>query len=94
MSEKRPQRRTVTGVVARDPKDKTISVRTVRLVKHPRYKKYVRHATLYHAHDEQEAARAGDTVEIMECRPLSKTKSWRLTRVLRSILGAESEAAS
>lgn len=94
MSEKRPQRRTVTGVVARDPKDKTISVQTVRLVKHPRYKKYVRRSSLYYAHDEQESARVGDTVEIMECRPLSKTKSWRLTRVLNRKLGAESEGAA
>ena len=94
MSEHRPQRKTATGVVARDPKNKTIPVRTMRQVQHPRYKKYVRRATVYQVHDEQETARAGDVVEIMECRPLSKTKAWRLVRVVSRQAGAGSEADS
>ena len=94
MSEKQRRRRTTTGVVARDPKDKTIPVKTVRLVRHPRYRKYVRRATTYHVHDPKEEARAGDIVEIMQCRPLSKTKSWRLVRVLSRKAENGSEEAS
>ena len=62
--------------------NKTISVRCDRLVKHPLYGKYVRRWTVYKAHDEENQARVGDTVQIMATRPLSKTKSWRLVRVL------------
>lgn len=94
MSEKRRQRRKATGVVARDPKDKTISVRSVRLVRHAKYHKYVRRASTYQVHDPKEEARAGDIVEIMESRPLSKTKSWRLARVVRRRAEKGSEDAS
>jgi len=82
MSEKRRHRPTATGVVDRQPRNKTIVVRSVRLVEHPKYHRYVRRATLYRAHDETEQARAGDTVEIMHSRPISKTKHWRLVRVV------------
>jgi len=94
MNQKQRRRRTVTGVVARDPKDKTIPVKTVRLVRHPRYRKYVRRATTYQVHDPKEEARAGDFVEIMQCRPLSKTKSWRLVRVVSRKAEKGSEEAS
>ena len=82
MSDKRLDRPTATGVVERPPRNKTIVVRSVRLVEHQKYHRYVRRATLYRAHDETEQARLGDTVEIMHSRPISKTKHWRLVRVL------------
>jgi len=94
MSEKRRQRRTATGVVAGDPKNKTISVRSTRLVRHPTYRKYVRRRSTYVVHDEKEEARSGDVVEIMECRPLSKTKHWRLSRVISRRSGTGSEGSS
>lgn len=78
----RRNHKTVVGKVASDRMNKTISVRCDRLVKHPLYGKYVRRWTVYKAHDEENQARVGDTVQIMATRPLSKTKSWRLVRVL------------
>lgn len=94
MSEKRSQRRTATGVVERGPRHKTIVVKSTRLVEHPVYHRYVRRLTRYVVHDETEQARTGDTVEIMESRPISKTKHWRLVRVVNRKAGVESEAAS
>ena len=82
MSEERRQRSSQTGTVERDPRNKTIVVRTVKLVEHPKYHRYVRRATLYRVHDETEQAKVGDTVEIMQTRPISKTKHWRLVRVV------------
>jgi small subunit ribosomal protein S17 len=82
MSENRTQRRTATGVVSRGPKDKTVVVKSVRLVQHPKYHRYIRKATYYKVHDEKQEARPGDIVEIMESRPISKTKHWRLVRVV------------
>ena len=94
MSDQRGLRRKATGVVAKGPKDKTITVKSVRLVRHRRYKKYVRRISTFRVHDEQEQARPGDRVEIMETRPLSKTKHWRLVRVIISRPGARSEDES
>ncbi len=82
MSEDRRQRSRQTGVVDRGPRNKTIVVRSVELVEHPKYHRYVRRATLYRVHDEKEEAKVGDTVEIMQSRPISKTKHWRLVRVV------------
>ena len=81
MSEQRKARRTATGKVVRGPKGKTIVVETAELVRHPKYHRYIRRTSLYRAHDETEQAKIGDTVEIMETRPISKTKHWRLVRV-------------
>ena len=78
----RGQRRVVIGVVTSDKMNKTRRVEIPRLVKHPRYGKYIRRRTICHVHDEQNESRHGDTVEIMETRPLSKTKNWRLLRVV------------
>ena len=78
----RGHRKRVVGVVTSDRRDKTITVSVNRLVKHPRYGKYLRRSTKFAAHDEQNQAREGDQVEIMETRPLSKQKRWRLLRVL------------
>ena len=62
--------------------DKTITVVVERQLQHPLYKKYVRRSTKMHAHDEQNACKEGDTVIIEECRPISKSKSWRLVEVV------------
>jgi len=78
----RAERHVVVGVVTSDRMDKTIVVRAERVKQHPRYKRLVRVATVCRAHDENNEARAGDTVEIMSTRPLSKTKHWRLVRVV------------
>jgi small subunit ribosomal protein S17 len=78
----RGQRRTAVGVVTSDKMNKTRRVEIPRLVKHPRYGKYIRRRTVCHVHDENNESGAGDTVEIMETRPLSKTKHWRLVRVV------------
>jgi small subunit ribosomal protein S17 len=78
----RGQRRVEVGVVTSDKMQKTRRVEIPRLVKHARYGKYIRRRTICHVHDEQNESRAGDTVEIMETRPLSKTKTWRLVRIV------------
>lgn len=75
-------RRVAIGVVTSDKMNKTRRVEIARLVKHPRYGKYIRRRTICHVHDEQNQSRTGDSVEIMESRPLSKTKHWRLVRVV------------
>lgn len=69
------------GVVASDARDKTISVRVEYAVAHAKYGKIVRHSTKLHAHDEKNEARVGDKVFIVECRPISKQKNWRLLRI-------------
>lgn len=74
--------RTVTGRVTSNKMDKTVTVVVERLVRHPVYGKYIRRTTKLHAHDEQNECREGDTVVIEQCRPLSKTKAWRLVKVL------------
>ena len=74
--------RTLTGIVVSNKMNKTISVSVERLVKHPTYGKYVRRTTQLLAHDENNECRAGDTVAIAECRPLSRHKAWRLVRVI------------
>ena len=79
----------MTGVVQSDARDKTIKVVVSFLVKHPKYGKYIRRRTTLHAHDPQNEARVGDTVEVMECRPISKQKSWRLLRVLNRVAQVE-----
>jgi small subunit ribosomal protein S17 len=78
----RGKRRLETGVVTSDKMNKTRRVEIPRLVKHRRYGKYIKRRTICHVHDEQNESHIGDTVEIMETRPLSKTKAWRLVRVV------------
>ncbi|EDK25839.1 MULTISPECIES: 30S ribosomal protein S17 [Vibrio] len=70
------------GRVVSDKMDKSIVVAIERTVKHPIYGKYVKRTTKVHAHDEDNTCGLGDKVEIVECRPLSKTKSWTLVKVL------------
>lgn len=76
------RRKRVIGVVSSDKMNKTIIVRVEKPRKHPRYGKYIKNITVYRTHDEENKARVGDKVEIMETRPLSKTKRWRLVRIL------------
>jgi small subunit ribosomal protein S17 len=71
-------RKTKTGVVTSNKMAKTITVAVERKVKHPIYGKFVKKTTKFHAHDDKNECSIGDTVRIMECRPLSKTKRWRL----------------
>ena len=78
----RGQRRVEVGVVTKDKMNKTRRVEIPRLVKHARYGKYIRRRTICYVHDEKNETRVGDTVEIMETRPLSKMKHWRLVRVV------------
>ena len=73
--------RTVTGRVVSDKMNKTVTVRIERRVRHPLYNKYVRRSTKIHAHDELNECNVGDKVVVEQCRPLSKSKSWRLVRV-------------
>lgn len=82
MSDKTANPRTVVGRVISDKMEKSISVRVETREQHPIYKKYVRRSTKFHAHDADNACRIGDLVRIEECRPLSKTKTWRLVEVI------------
>ena len=70
------------GVVTSDKMTKTIVVKVERKIKHPLYGKYIKNSTKFMAHDEKEQGGIGDTVKIMETRPLSKSKCWRLVEVL------------
>jgi small subunit ribosomal protein S17 len=76
------QTKTRTGVVVSDKMDKTVVVQVERLVKHPVYKKYVRRRKKFMVHDEENTARIGDRVLIVEVRPLSKHKRWRLRQII------------
>lgn len=79
----RPARKTRTGEVVSSTMNKTIVVRTVTRVPHPKFGKIVKQMKKFYAHDEQNEAKAGDTVRIMETRPLSKLKRWRLVEVIQ-----------
>ncbi|MCQ3804957.1 MAG: 30S ribosomal protein S17 [bacterium] len=81
MSE-RTRRKTRVGVVVSDRRERTISVQVATSYKHPRYHKVVRKSKLYHVHDQENDARLGDTVRIVETRPISKQKRWRMTEIL------------
>lgn len=72
---------TLTGVVTSDKMHKTITVEIERRLAHPVYKKYMRRTTKVHAHDEKNECKAGDLVTIVQCRPMSKTKTWRLVKI-------------
>src|SRR5919198_1086789 len=87
----RGKRRTEVGVVTSDKMNKTRRVEIPRLVKHQRYGKYIRRRTICHVHDEQNESHVGDTVEIMESRPLSKTKHWRMVRIVSKAPSAGAE---
>ncbi len=84
-AEVRNDRRTVQGVVLSTKMQKTILVRVMREFKHPKYEKRVRRTKHYVVHDEKSEAKVGDIVEIMETRKLSKTKNWRLVKILKRV---------
>lgn len=73
------------GVVSSNKMDKTITVNVERKIKHPLYGKFLKKTTKFHAHDEKNECSIGDTVKIMETRPLSKTKRWRLVEVVEKV---------
>jgi len=79
----RGRRKVFRGEVVSDKMDKTIVVAVTRLVRHPLYPKVIKKTTKFKAHDEFNEAKEGDIVEIMETRPLSKTKRWRLVRIIK-----------
>ena len=81
VAERTTNPRAVSGIVVSDKMDKTVTVRIERRVKHPVYGKYIRKSSKVHAHDEDNRCNIGDQVTVIECRPLSKTKTW----VLKSI---------
>ena len=77
-------RKKLTGIVTSDKMQKTLRVEIERLYQHPKYGKIVRSRTVCHVHDEENTAKAGDMVEIVESRPRSKMKRWELVRVVKS----------
>lgn len=81
---KKPRRRRPTriGVVSSDKRDKSIKVQVFYQIRHPKYGKYLRRHSILHAHDERNEAAVGDRVEVAMCRPISKTKTWRLVRII------------
>ncbi|HVE43445.1 MAG TPA: 30S ribosomal protein S17 [Planctomycetota bacterium] len=90
----RNERRTVTGVVTADKMDKTVKVRVERLVSHPQFSKVLRKHYVCYAHDEKREAKLGDKVELMEARPISKLKHWRLVRVVeKAVAGSATDDA-
>jgi len=82
MSENANQLRTVEGRVVSNKMNKTVTVLVERQVKHALYGKYIKRSTKLHAHDEDNACNEGDVVRVTECRPMSKTKNWRVVEVV------------
>ena len=82
MSDNNEQLRTVEGRVVSNKMNKTVTVLVERQVKHALYGKYIRRSTKLHAHDADNACNEGDVVRVAECRPLSKTKNWRVVEVV------------
>ncbi|HDH51082.1 MAG TPA: 30S ribosomal protein S17 [Nitrospirae bacterium] len=83
MEERRMPRKIYTGEVVSDKMDKTVVVAVKRLTQHPVYKKTIKKVTRYKAHDEDNKCRVGDTVSIMESRPLSKDKRWKVLEITK-----------
>jgi len=81
--EKRGQRKTRTGIVSSDKMDKTVVVSVERKLRHPVYGKFIKKTKKFHAHDAENSCRLGDYVKIMETRPLSRTKRWRVVDILQ-----------
>ncbi len=87
MSKENKAQRTITGRVVSDKMDKTVSVAIERLIKHPVYGKYIRRTSKVLAHDAANECKPGDTVQISECRPISKNKSWSVVNVVERSSG-------
>ncbi len=84
-TEKNP--RSLVGTVVSNRMDKTVVVLVERRIQHPLYKKYIRRSKKFHAHDADNICNIGDVVRIEECRPISKTKTWRLVNVIGAVAG-------
>ena len=78
-------RKTRIGIVSSNKMDKTITVKVERKIKHPLYGKFLKKTTSFHAHEEKNECSIGDTVKIMESRPMSKTKRWRLVEIVEKV---------
>ena len=76
--------KTKSGVVTSDKMDQTVTVLIERKIKHPLYKKYIKKSTKIHAHDPENNCQQGDLVKIAECRPISKTKSWKVVEIVET----------
>ncbi len=85
MAKDRGKRKVLTGVVVSNKMDKSVVVLVERLVKHPMYKKYVRRRAKFMAHDENNECQVGDVVLIRECRPLSRRKRWRVSKIVKRV---------
>ena len=85
-------KRILTGTVTSDKTDKTVTVKVERKVKHPLYGKIIRRSKKYHAHDEDNAFKEGDTVRIEETKPISKTKTWKVLDTVRASKGTAVDA--
>jgi small subunit ribosomal protein S17 len=81
--DKKPHKKKYTGTVVSSKMDKTIVVAVETKIAHPIYKKYIKSTKKYKAHDESNECKAGDLVEITECRPISKDKKWRFTKLIK-----------
>ncbi len=82
MTKEQSENRAIVGRVVSNAMDKTITVLVERKVKHPIYGKFMKRSTKLHAHDESNECNNGDTVKVEQCRPLSKSKSWRLVEII------------
>ncbi len=89
-TQERNMRRKLVGVVSSEGADKTVTVVAERMYQHPKYKKYMRRRKKYLAHDEENTAHVGDTVELTSTRPMSKHKRWRVTRIVTASVGGAS----
>ncbi len=85
MSQQPGRRKELTGIVTSDKMTKTVVVRVTRLARHPTYEKVIRHYVNYKVHDEESKAKIGDTVRIMETRPLSKEKRWKVAGIISKL---------
>ncbi|HIF17281.1 MAG: 30S ribosomal protein S17 [Cycloclasticus sp.] len=82
MSTEEQTLRTISGVVTSNKADKSITVKVTRQVKHPLYGKVIKRTTKFNAHDEKNACSEGDTVSLVSCRPISKSKTWKLHEII------------
>ena len=89
MQAERKQRKTVRGVVVSRSGDKSIRIVIDYRIKHPVYGKYINRRTKFGVHDEENVAQVGDVVEVVQCRPMSKTKAWRLLSVVQKAIDKE-----
>lgn len=87
----KPVSRRILGRVVSNKMNKSVTVAVERLIEHPHYGKFVRRTSKYVAHDENNSCKPGDLVAIVECRPLSKTKSWRVVEIVASSVPEEPE---